>query len=161
MSNFLAIATVTASLADLLRRAVREDVTGADVRTERPEDLESGLTQPVVNLYLYQVTPNAAYRNADLPTRDSEGQVVERAQAALELHYLVTFFGNENEWVPQRLLGSVVRTLQAHPLLTRQDIVGALAAITGGNPDHFLSPSNLAEQPERVKFTPIVLNLEE
>ena len=161
MSNFLAIATVTASLADLLRRAVQEDVPGAEVKIERPEDLENGLAQPTVNLYLFQTTLNGAFRCADLPTRNSEGQVVQRPQAALDLHYLLTFFGDENQLEPQRLLGSVVRTLHAHPVLTHNDIVGAIAAVTGGNPDHFLNNSNLAEQTERVKFSPIVLNLEE
>jgi len=163
MSNFLAIASATAALNHLLLRALREDMTGedVDVANERPEELEGGLAKPTVNIFLYQVTPNLAYRNTDLATRDSDGQVVRRPQAALNLHYLVTFFGNEKQWVPQRLLGSVVRTLHAHPVLTSKDIDDALKAAMGGNPEHFFKDSDLTQQVERVKFSPIILNLEE
>lgn len=163
MSNFLAIASATAALSNLLLRALREDMPGedVDVTNERPEELETGLAKPTVNIFLYQVTPNLAYRNADLPTRNSEGQVGKRPQAALNLHYLLTFFGSDKQWVPQRLLGSVVRTLHAHPLLTAKDINDALTAVMGGNPQHFFKDSDLALQTERVKFSPLVLNLEE
>ena len=163
MSNFLAIATATAALSNLLLRALREDLPDEDidVTNERPEELETGLAKPTVNVFLYQVTPNQAYRNADLPTRNGDGQVVRRAQAAINLHYLLTFFGNDKQLVPQRLLGSVVRTLHVHPLLTSQDIDNALAAVMGGNAQHFFRDSDLAQQVERVKFSPLILNLEE
>ncbi|MGH7451736.1 MAG: DUF4255 domain-containing protein, partial [bacterium] len=117
MSNFLAIATVTATLRELLDTNIGRDMSGVDVTTKRPEDLESA-TQAAVNIYLYQVTPNAAYRNADLPTRDSDSQAVRRSQAAVDLHYLLTFLGNDEQLVPQRLLGIVTRILHSHPVLT-------------------------------------------
>ena len=50
-----------------------------------------------------------------------------RPQAALDLHYLLTFYGNEAQLEPQRLLGSVVRTLHARPVLTRQQIQQTIA----------------------------------
>ncbi len=154
MSNFLAVATVTATLRELLDTNIGKDMSGVDVTTKRPEDLESA-TQAAVNIYLYQVTPNAAYRNADLPTRDSDGQVVMRSQAAVDLHYLVTFLGNDEQLVPQRLLGIVTRILHSHPVLTRGEIDIVKTTIT------YLNNSDLAEQVELVKFSPIVLNLEE
>lgn len=155
MSNFLAIATVTATLKNLLQNAIGSDVAEANVKTERPEDLENASREPVVNIYLYQVTPHAAYRNADLPTRDAQGRVVTRPQAALELHYLLTFLGEDKDLVPQRLLGSVVRELHAHSILTRDEIERARNGVS------YLNNSNLHEQVELIKFSPIVLNLEE
>src|SRR5262249_49957897 len=99
MSNFLAVATVTATLGQVLQAAISSDVPGATVTTIRPEG--PGARPAEVNVYLYQVTPNAAYRNADLPTRGSNGQVVQRPQAALTLHYLISFYGDDSKLEPQ------------------------------------------------------------
>src|SRR5438552_2365082 len=122
MSNFLAIATVTATLKRILHAIVSVDVNGADVRTVRPELLVNDAAFIGANLYLYQVTPNAALRNADLPTRRADGSVIQRPQAALDLHYLFSFYGDETKYEPQLTLGSVVRTLHSQPILTRQEI---------------------------------------
>jgi hypothetical protein len=157
MSNFLAIATVTATLSQALQAAVGADVPGATVTTVRPDSAGGGIPTTGVNLYLYQVTPNGALRNADLPSRRADGQLLQRPQAALDLHYLLTFYGNEAQMEPQRLLGSAVRTLHARPVLTRQMIRD-----TVGNPTFtFLANSDLADAVEMVKFTPMALSLEE
>ena len=71
MSNYLAVATVTAALQDVLQPAVSQAVGLAKVGFSRPDS--SNQQTPLVNIYLYQVTPNAAYRNADLPTRRADG----------------------------------------------------------------------------------------
>lgn len=155
MSNYLSIATVTAGLVQTLQAAVEADVPGATVTTIRPDGAGGGTPNKGANLYLFQVTPNAAGRNADLPTRGSNGQLVQRPRVALDLHYLVTFYGDENQLEPQRVLGSVVRTLHARPLLTREVIRQTINA----NP--VLAESNLADEAELVKFTPIGLSLEE
>jgi Pvc16 N-terminal domain len=157
MSNFLAIATVTAALSQTLRGAVETDVPGASVTTLRPDAAGNGIPATRVNLYLYQVTANATWRNADLPTRNSDGQLMQRPQVALDLHYLLNFYGDEGQLEPQRLMGSAVRTLHALPLLTRQMIRSTIA-----NPAFlFLTSSNLADAIELVKFTPLPLSLEE
>jgi hypothetical protein len=106
-------------------------------------------------VYLYQVTPNAAYRNADLPTRRDDSTLVQRPQAALDLHYLFTFHGDDSQLEPQRLLGAVTSTLQSQPLLSKQNIAAAAAHFG------FLAGSGLDQQIERVKFTPTALSLEE
>lgn len=158
MSNYLAIATVTATLQQILQPVIQSDVTGASVTIDRPEDTGNNIPDPEVRIYLYQVTPNAAWRNADLPTRDSVGQPIQCPQIALDLHYLLTFYGNEGDLVPQRLLGSVVRTLHAQPILPRQAIRDTIA---NAPYDELLESSDLADQIELVKFTPISLSLEE
>src|SRR5947209_6803644 len=113
MSNYLAVATVTATLSRALTAAVGTDVPGATVTTLRPDDSTNGAPETGVNVYLYQVTPNAAWRNTDLPTRRENGQLIERPRVALDLQYLLSFYGSEVQLEPQRLLGSVVRTLHA------------------------------------------------
>lgn len=157
MSNFLAIATVTGALSHVLQEAIGTDVPGATVTTVRPEGASSGIPATGVNVFLFQVTPNGAFRNADLPTRRADGQVIRRPAIAMDLHYLMTFYGNDSQLEPQRLLGSVVRTIQAQPVLTRQVIRDTLASPTYA----FLSPSDLGESVEQVKFAPSALSLEE
>lgn len=157
MSNELAVATVTAALCESIRPVVQAEVTGSDVSNVRPDEVPKA-TKPGVNVFLYQVLPNAAYRNADLPTRRTDGSVVQRPCAALDLHYLLTFYGDEKTLLPQRLMGSVVRLLHARPLLTPQLIVNAITSTTYGG---YLGGSDLAEQIERVKLTPLSLDLDE
>lgn len=161
MSNFLAIATVTATLRQVLQEAVQKIMSGIEVTTVRPDSTGNGASNADgkggINIFLYQITPNAALRNADLPTRRADGTLVQRPQAAYDLHYLLTFFGDELQLVPQRLLGSAVSTLHAEPVLSSESISGAINART----DDILQDSDLAEQIETVKFSPISLNLEE
>jgi hypothetical protein len=153
VSNALAIATVTRALAQIVRTAVQSVVPGSDVLTARPD--ATVVDQPRVRLFLYQVSPNGVLRNHDLPTRAANGSLTGRPTAALDLHYLLTFYGSETELEPQRMLGAAVRDIHAQPVLMRQMIQDAIA----GAP--FLALSNLTDAVEQVKFTPLSLSLEE
>jgi hypothetical protein len=155
MSNYLAIATVTAALAQLLQSHIGDDVPGAVVTNVRPDSNGNGTPSTGVNLYLYQVTPNTHWRNHDVPTRDNSGRLLQRPRIALDLHYLLTFYGDDTQWETQRILGSTVRTLHTQPQLSQQNIEDAL------NANAILAPSNLAEETELVKLTPLPLSLEE
>lgn len=156
MSNFLAIATVTATLSELLQAAILPDVPGADVTTLRP-DSNGGMPPTGVNIFLYQVMPNAAWQNMDLPGRRANGDLIQRPQTALDLHYLLTFYGADAQLEPQRVLGSVVRAMRSRPVLTRDAIRQTIA-----RPAYlFLAESDLADSVELVKFTPLPLSLEE
>jgi Pvc16 N-terminal domain len=157
MSNFLAIATVTATFSQLLQSAAGVDVPGATVTTLRPDGVGSGTPAPKLNLYLYQVTPNAAFRNVDTPTRRADGTLIQRPQVALDLHYLLSFYGDETQLEPQRLLGSAASIIHARPMLTRSMIRETIASTTFS----YLNASNLADDVELVKFSPLALNLEE
>src|SRR5262245_25700129 len=153
MSNALAIATVTRALAQIVRTAVQSVLPGADVLTERPDSAPLG--QPRVRLFMYQVSPNGALRNNDLPTRAANGDLMKRPTVALDLHYLLAFYGNEQELEPQRMLGAAVRDIHAKPGLMRHMIEDAIAS------EPFLAESNLADATEQIKFTPLSLSLEE
>ena len=155
MSNHLAIATVTASLAQFVQDAVKKDVAGTTVTIARPDSANAALAGKRVNIYLYQVTPNAAWRNSDLPTRSDNGRLMQKPRVALDLHYLFTFYGNETNFEPQRMLGSTVRALHSQPVLTRELIRLTVKSTAD------LTTSNLAEDSELVKFTPTSLSLEE
>src|SRR5690349_9729140 len=137
MANHLAIAAVTETLRQRIERAARRAVPGARVETGRP-DSDAPEGQSTVTLFLYRVTPNAALRNDDLPTRTADGAILrQRPRAALDLHYLLSFAGDEGEFVPQRLLGVAVGELHAQPILTRDEIAQA----SEGDP--FLGTSTL------------------
>jgi hypothetical protein len=153
MSNALAIAHVTQALAMLIAHNLRPEIdVPVAVETRRPP--AEPPADPTVTVFLYQVTPNPSLRNADLPTRSSSGTLLRRAAAALDLHYLISGYGNEVELVGQRLIGSVVRTLHEIPALPADVIAEA------GRLPH-LAGSNLAESPQRVRFTPTQMDVDE
>lgn len=161
MSNAVSIATVTAVLQDILfleilNAPATESVAGAEVLTLYPgSEADTKRTNPFVNIYLYQVSPNAALRNSTLPARPS--------RVALDLHYLISFSGNEETLEPQRLAGLVTRALAKHALLSRGAIRSSIQHIASdpNNPKKFLSGSNLAEAAEVVKLTPVPMPLDE
>lgn len=154
MSNYLAVATVTKALAQILDSAVKSAVNGAGAVTQRPDP---GTKAASVDLFLYQVTPNAALRNSDLPTRNAQGFVTTRPTSALDLHYLMSFYGDDSKFEPQRMLGAVVRSLLAEPGLTRERILGVSKDDNGDT----MSGSDLADAVEQVKFTPQGLTIDE
>jgi hypothetical protein len=153
MSNALAIAAVTQTLVTLLQNNIGGADIGADVSNLSPD--QSGLPAVGVNVFLYQVTPNAALRNADLPTRAADGTILQKPRAALDLHYLLTFYGDDHFLQPQRLLGAVTLYLHANPTLPRNQIQ-PVAIDT-----HTSFDSNLQNQSELVRFTPVAFSLEE
>jgi hypothetical protein len=161
VSNFLAIAAATSTLRQILQDAASEDVSGAEVKMVQPNAPASELPKLGVNLYLYQVTPNAAWRNADVPTRSPNGRLVQRPRVALDLHYLLSFYGDDAKLEPQRLLGSAVSALHHQPILAREKIREVVNAATAADPQHFLGEADLDQEVELVKFTPLPLTLEE
>jgi Pvc16 N-terminal domain len=157
MSNHLAIATVTATLARIVQAGVKA-ATGAapTVTTLRPV-AGGGIPDVGVNVFLYHVSPNTAVNNADLNLRRPKGELVRRWQVGLDLNYLLTFYGDEERLEPERLMGCAVKTLCDFPFLTathfRQTINDPLYS--------FLSDSTLPEQVERVKLVPLGVNTDE
>ncbi|MFC9503921.1 DUF4255 domain-containing protein [Streptomyces sp. NPDC057002] len=153
MSNALALAHVTQALALLIEANLPPDIDIA-VKVEPRKPPADPPLEPTITVFLYQVTPNTSQRNNDLPARASDGTLVRRPAAALDLHYLISAYGEEAELVGQRLIGSVVRTLHEIPVLPR-DII----ELAGQRPH--LSGSDLAEAVQRVRFTPTVMDVDE
>jgi len=155
MSNYLSIATITATLLRVLDHTAKLVVPGASANVKRPDSDAIAGAGTGINVFLYQVLPNTAYRNADLPTRRSDGQLMQRPQVALALRYLLSFFGDDTKLDAHIMLGAAARELHAHPVLTTLEIQQTVAT----RPE--LALSNLADQTDLVRVTPLSLSLEE
>ncbi|KYC42239.1 hypothetical protein WA1_19865 [Scytonema hofmannii PCC 7110] len=158
MSNYLAIATVTATLQRILQANIQVDLPGAKVTTTQSNTGSGGGTPELgVNIYLYLISPNPAWRNSDLRNRRPKGDLIKQAQTGLDLYYIITCYGDDIELEPQRLMGSVVRTIVDYPLLTSEMI-----RETVNNPTFsFLADSDLEQQVEQVKILPNMISVEE
>ncbi len=159
MSNYLAIAALTATLKNFLQEAVGTNIPNARVKTVRPDLLGNDQLETGINLFMYQALINPSHANDDLPTRRSDGSLGQRPSIALDLCYLLTFFGDENLLEPQRLMGRTVSALHARPIFNSEIIRSAIE-----DPQYNeigLAQSDLAEQISSIRFSPIALNLEE
>ncbi|TDC60733.1 DUF4255 domain-containing protein [Streptomyces hainanensis] len=153
MSNALALATVSEALRLLIAENLGPEIDMAvNVETKRPPTEPPA--EPTITVFLYQVTPNAALRNQDAPTRAADGTLLRRPTAAVDLHYLITGYGEETELTGQRLIGAVVRTLHEIPVLSRELIERAAQS-------SHLTGSDLATSPQRVRFTPTQMDVDE
>lgn len=156
MSNFLAIATVTATLQRLLQGAVQRDVDGARVTTVRPNMIGNGTPESGVNLFLYHCDRNVALRNGEGLAFRSKAQATTR-QSSLDLYYMLSFYGNDTELEPQRLLGSVVRSLSDKASLTPDMLSDTVSDSTFT----FLETSDLVHQEQQLTISPVDLDVEE
>ncbi|MGB0564712.1 MAG: DUF4255 domain-containing protein [Spirulinaceae cyanobacterium] len=158
MSNHLALATVTATLQRLLQGAVQGDVSGARVTTLRPDGIGTATPAAGVNLFLYHVPMNYLWGNvAEVQRRNRSGEAAKRSRTTLDLHYMISVYGNDAELEPQRLLGSVIRTLTDQNNISKQDIIDTLDDSNLA----YLSFSDLPDKVSEISFAPLNLTLEE
>ena len=173
MSNALAIAGVSAVLKDLLDSGLIDhqvtDALGAGVLVSSlPPDvvpIDGDGAVPRLNLFLYLATPNAAWRNVDLPSRNASGHRASNPPLALDLHYLLTAYGIA-ELQAEVLLGYGMQLLHENPVLPREAIRTALnpSPVSGAllpSVYQALRSADLAEQVELLKITPSAMNAEE
>lgn len=156
MSNTLAIAAVTAVLEGRITALLNANgLAGFDVVVDQPKGEGP---DPGIYIKPYRVVPSAALRNADLPTRRSDGSVSTRPRLALDVDILLTFVGEPGTYDPERLAGLVMTDLHANPSLGRQEIKDYISGLSAG---HVLAQADLGDQLDRVRFTPLVLGVEE
>jgi Pvc16 N-terminal domain len=153
MSNSNAIAAVTATLQAILGTEIAADPDLNDTTvTALPLDKARGTTTTnQLNLFLYQVLPNAAWRNMDMPKSVRPGET-GMSPLALDLHYLITAFGRENDTsqpFDHHLLGKAMSVLKDHALLGPEEIQTAFPG------------SGLESQPDRVRITLQPLSVED
>lgn len=164
MSNEYALAAVTLALRNVLegvkniQDAPEFDDLPVDVKPtaeilitnlplEKAHEADAAKNQ--VNLFLYHVSHNAAWRNMDLPNRVKPGET-GRPPLALVLHYVLTAYGqNNSELVGHLLLGKAMSLLHDYNIFLRSDLQNALAA------------SGLHEQVENVRVTPQPISIDE
>jgi hypothetical protein len=156
MSNTLGLATLTAVLEGRITALLNAaGLAGFDVVVDHPKG-ES--PDPGVYIKPYRVAPSAALRNADLPTRRAEGSLLKRPRLAVDIDLLLTFVGEPGTYDPERLAGLVLTDFHANPSLGKQEIKDYLAGLAN---DHVLEGADLGDQLERVRLTPLALNLED
>jgi hypothetical protein len=125
-SQHLAPAVITAALRARLEEAV-EPLGAAVVITPRVDGVEPSAREARVELCLHEVSVNTNLRNTDLPTRAANGQLRRTAQVALDLLYLITFVGDTEALLPERLLGRCVAALIHDPILSARSIEQGVA----------------------------------
>ena len=157
MSNSLAIATATATLQRLLQCAIDEDFPNGKITVVRPEASANKTPKLGINLYLYHVSPNRAWQNSDLRARRPKGELTKQAQAGLDLYYLMSFYGKEEEWEPQHLMGIAVQAIVDNPILNSD-----LVTDTINRPENsILADSTLGQQVDRVTISPCNMTVED
>ncbi len=175
MSTALGIASVTHILKDLLNDGlINNDVASAigtaiNVTSLSPGQIEAAGTGNTsqLNIFMYRVTPNTGLSNLGYPSRNGRGDIVNNPPLALNLHYLLTAFG-ESELHSEILLGFGMQLLHENPVLARSAIRTSLTAASPSDPNGrlpanllALATSELAEQIEQIKITNENINTEE
>ena len=168
MSTALALASVTALLKDLLENGlasagVTAKIGGdATVSALPPDRVTSGADEKAqLNVFLYHVTPHAKMRLEPSPSKNG------RRPLSLELHYLLTAYGAQ-DYQTEILLGHALQLLHESPVLERERIRSALAALSHTRDRRVIPPSQaalansaLADQVEQITITPEFLSTEE
>ena len=145
MTNYLAVATVTAALKNIIQTGIKDDLPGTVVTAVTPESLNNAQKERKINIYLYQACPNKELRQESSMPRNYNGRTKEKS-VQLDLYYIITFYGNELELEPQQLLGSTIRSLLDRPLLERESIEQTIIR------SDFLANSTLTHQMQKVSF---------
>jgi hypothetical protein len=171
MSSALAIAAVTAALKDLLNDGLLNhdlSVVGSfSVTASPPDRVTVGANEPnQLNLFLYQVTANLGWRNAELPSVSSNGARLTNPPLALDLHYMLSAYGSR-DLNAEILLGYAMELLHQNPVLTRaqlRTVLGPPSPVGGTilpSPFGNLSAIDLADQVELIKISPVFLSTED
>jgi hypothetical protein len=147
MSDSLAIAAVTASLAELLAGPLDATVPGARVTARRPGASELTSGEPLLNLVLLTAEPVTELRR---PPRPGAGL----APLSLRLTYLISTRGDEAKQEPERLLGAALGALHAQPVVSP----ALVAAASAGAP--WLAGCALAASGETIRLTAVPLGAE-
>jgi len=154
MSNVLAIAATTRTLRNLLLAqmpVLDTELSDLEVTLQPPDVARKGISKAQLNLFLYQVVANAAWRNLDMPGQVRPGESAP-PPLALNLHYVITAWGrgdSDVDAISHRVLAAAMSTLHDRGVLDGNDIRNAL-------PDN-----DLAGQIERVRVTPLPQSVDE
>jgi hypothetical protein len=114
MSDVDAISAVTQKLRAVIAEAGLPSAP-TPVSTDPLDKLDPAHAQSLLNLYLYQILPNAAWRNADIPWKVKTGETAH-PPLALDLRYLLTALA-DNQIDAHRHLGIAMQRLHDNPVL--------------------------------------------
>jgi len=163
MSNSLAIEAVTSALQKLIEDGAKlldngdqdPEFTDLEVTVQPPDRARNNRTNNQINLFLYQTAVNAALRNMDMHRQVRSGES-SLPPLALNLYYLVTAYGRNNEdTMSHRLLGRAMRILHDYSILIASDLLSPIEI------SDLFGASGLDIQPERVRLTPVPMSVDE
>lgn len=177
MSDYLAVAGVSAVLKWTLINALSLENSpssimdtskpGGGVSVGPPDLIQTGTGESAqLNLFMYYASLNPAFRNVCLPSVDSQGRTLSNPPLALNLHYLVSAYG-QSEFDAEIMLGWAMQIFHENPMFSQSDINNVLTSIApplGGQlpPEvTLLVKTTLASQVESIKVTPEALSNEE
>ncbi len=155
MSNSLALATVSSALRRQVLSAAVAAVSSATVRLGTPTAALADDDDALVNIHLYRVEPNTSHANTHFPNRTSGGRSLGPARLALDLHYIFSFYGDAEDFEPERMMANVMLALEKVPLLTVANITAAIA----DNAD--LGDSDLAEALSKVHVSRELMSIDD
>lgn len=172
MSSPLGIGGVTIILLELLNDRLINHTDLASIGTFAvsalpPSRVKMGANEENrINLFLYLVTPNHGWRNQGLPSTGSNHERLTNPPLALDLHYLLTFYGKA-DGNAEILLGHTAEIFNDMSVLSRADIRKSLNPTNPININ--LIPKDedgrlavdLADQIEQLKITPNFLTADE
>lgn len=164
MSNEL----IVPAMSRALRRRILDELGGVgfdeaaspDLVTILPPDrARENRTGGQVNIFLYQTTINASWRNQDIPGRTKSGEPYS-PPLPLDLHYLLTFYGNEagggdEDVEAQRMLALAGLGLHERPSFTSDEMRAALEEVDP------TAATNFDGRQEPVRLSPTNLNVDE
>ena len=149
MSNALSIAAVTTALVNLLDNGISAVISSLAVTAKPPDRARGSNTGNQLNIFLYQVVPNATWRNLDMPGQAKPGETGS-PPLGLDLYYLISASGtSDDDQLAHQVLGLAMQILHDHILFTPAELKAALPE------------SDLYEQVERVHITHHPLSPEE
>jgi hypothetical protein len=125
---------VDRALQAFLRVAVPLDEGAVDLSFDAPDRTwGAGLSRPTVNVFLWEIARDSAYRSAGMQQRSGGNGRIERRPATpvVRLHYVVTAWATEHA-DEHRLLGSVLGVVLAHAVLPPETLPERLAGMRCG-----------------------------
>ncbi len=147
MSSPESLAAVTDTLKELLKSVVGDN--DANVTVKPPSTARSGVDDDQLNIFLYSVRYNSAFRNEPMPGKAKNGEL-SYPPMPLILNYLLTAYGKgDDDLSGQKVLGRAMSILHDHPILSRAEL------------EKIEADAGLHQQFERIRITPDTLSLDD
>ena len=164
MSSPLSIASVTSVIKSVLENGLvmhgATAVVGELAVTAMPPDrITTGADErSQLNIYLYRITPNTAWRT--IPSEATQSNGARAVPLSLDLHYLLTAYG-ERDYHAETLLGSAMELLHQTPVLTHETIAPTLASLAERSGSGASIFAYVIDSIDRITLSPEFLSMED
>jgi Pvc16 N-terminal domain len=164
MSSPLSIASVTSVIKSVLENGLvmhgATAVVGELAVTAMPPDrITTGADErSQLNIYLYRITPNTAWRA--IPSGSAESHGARAVPLSLDLHYLLTAYG-ERDYHAETLLGSAMELLHQTPVLTHETIAPTLASLAERSGSGASVFADVIDSIDQITLSPEFLSMED